>query len=159
MTLTAFSALPDQHREPMDSFEILRRRWVIIAATILPIVVAAGYAWLAYDRRDVVLAGVAGGLLLLGLAFVPALRDLRSPLLVADEHGVRFQGSQGWVGLLWSEITTIAITPHRGVIGPRLRLTADHLSEAHTIPLGIVTSCSAGQAEIELAQRRDAGRR
>jgi|GEM_PF-3305714 len=143
---------------PVEPFEIHRRRWLYVTVVVLPLAVAAAYGWVAYDRGDVVLAAVAGVLVLLAACFVPSLRDLRAPLLVADEHGVRLQGSQGWVGMLWSEIEQIEVRARRGLRGPRLTFLSDQAPDHYAVPLGLVTDCSAARAEIELAHRRDAGR-
>ena len=159
-TLSPMSVQRGGEPRPMEPFEIHRRGWLIGLAVVAPIAVACAYGWAAYAERDWVLAAIGGAFLLLGLSFAPALRDLRSPLLVADEHGVRLQGAEGWVGLLWSEIRTISVSPTRTLSsGPSLRLSADHLAEPYRVPLGLATDRSAGNAEIELARRRDIGRR
>jgi len=142
----------------MESFEIHRRSWLYIALVVVPLILAAAYAWFAYDRHDIVLTGISVALALLALAFVPSLRDVTAPLLVADEHGVRLQGPQGWIGLLWSEIESLEVLPQRGVRGPRLHLIADQSPDPYVVPLGLATDCSPGDAEVGLAQRRDATR-
>ncbi|HWV27063.1 MAG TPA: hypothetical protein VNZ66_07555 [Aeromicrobium sp.] len=158
MTSTAFGPLPPSGAEPLESFEIHRRGWLYVAVVIVPLLLAGGYGWVAYDRGELLWAGVAGVLMLVGLSFVPTLRDLRAPLLVADEHGVRLQGDQGWIGLLWSEIESISVRPSRGLRGARLDLLADGSPEPYGVPLGLVTDCPAGQAQVELARRRAVSR-
>jgi len=157
-TSTAFGPVAGGDHVPMASFEIHRRSWLYIALVVVPLILAVAYGWFAYDRRDVVLAGIAIVLFLLALAFVPSLRDVKAPLLVADEHGVRLQGSQGWIGLLWSEIEALQVLPQRGLRGPRLILLVDQTPDPYVVPLGLATDCSPGDAEVGLAQRRDAAR-
>ncbi len=144
------------HSDVQEPFEVHRRVGLLVALVVVPLLLALGYAWVAYDDRDPVSAGVAIVLALVGLAFAPSLRDVRSPLLVADLHGLRLQGRHGWVGLLWREIEQIRVVPRHGLRGPEISVAAEHAPETYLVPLGLATDVGAGRAEIELARRRDA---
>src|SRR3954452_14871612 len=60
---------------------------------------------------DWILFAVLG---LIGVANLAALLDARTPLLVADDLGVRLRLSRTWVGLPWGGLADVEHRPRRG---------------------------------------------
>ena len=140
-----------------DPFEIRRRTGLYLLLAIVCAVIAAGYGWLAYDRSEPLLAAPAVVLVLLGLSHLRGTRDARAPLFVADDHGVRLRGREGWVGLLWSEMAEIRVERRSGIRhDPRVKVVSKDGSRFYTSPLGLATNMSPGEAEVQLARRRPA---
>lgn len=139
-----------------EPFEIRRRVWLFVVLLIAAWGLAGAYGWLAHDRDEPWLWGVAGLLIVIGLVFARSLRQVRTPLLVADLHGVRLLGPRGWVGFLWREMGDIGVARRRGLRGPFLRVRGAEDDRELTVPLGLGTTPSAPRAEVELARRREA---
>ena len=140
-----------------EPFEIRRRTSLYAALSILCFVFAAGFAWQAYDRDEPVLWLPVTVLVVVGLILLRGLRDPRSPLFVADDHGVRLRADEGWVGLLWSEMASIRVEHRVGIrYDPRVKVVSSDGMRFYTSPLGIATNTSPGEAEVQLARRRPA---
>jgi hypothetical protein len=140
-----------------EAFEIHRRTALYLLLAVLSLALAAGFGWVAYDRGQPLLAIPA--LLLVGLGFnlLRGLRDARTPLFVADDHGVRLWATEGWVGLLWSEMGEIKVERRDGVrYDPRIKVVSTDGKRFYTSPLGLATNVSPAQAEVQLARRRSA---
>lgn len=94
----------------------VRRRAGLAAALGLP---AAGLS-IAYLARAAQ-TGTAGDWLLavamgaLGVGWLAAFVDARTPLLVADTQGVRLRLGRSWRGLGWSAVQHVEHTPRRGL--------------------------------------------
>jgi hypothetical protein len=100
---------------------------------------------------------LTGALALLGLLNLRGLRDARTPLFVADDHGVRMKAREGWVGLLWSEMGEIRVERRIGLrYDPRVKVVSRDGTKFYTSPLGLATNVSPGEAEVQLARRRSA---
>ncbi|MGA8987487.1 hypothetical protein [Aeromicrobium sp.] len=140
-----------------EPFEIRRRTGLYLVLALLCFALAAGFGWFAYDRSDLVLCGPLAILLLLGLNLLRGLRDARTPLFVADGHGVRMLAREGWVGLLWSEMGEIRVERRIGVrFDPRVKVVSSDGTKFYTAPLGLATNVSPGEAEVQLARHRSA---
>lgn len=139
-----------------EPFEIRRRIWLFLLLLLLSWSLAGAYGWLGHDREEPYLWGVAGVLAVIGLVFARMLRQVRTPLLVADLHGVRMLSSSGWVGFLWREMGDIAVERRSLRHGPRVRVRGVEDDRDLTVALGLATRVSAPRAEIELARRREA---
>lgn len=140
-----------------EAFEIHRRTGLYLTLAVVSLVLAAGFVWLAYDRVDLLLAIPATALAVLGLNLLRGLGDARTPLFVADDHGVRMVADEGWVGLLWSEMGEIKVEPRAGLRGdPRIKVVSRDGLKFYTSPLGIATNVSPAEAEVQLARRRSA---
>lgn len=138
-------------------FEIRRRVWLFALLLVISWALAVAYGWLAYDREQLYLWPVAAGMAMIGLAFVRMMLQIRTPLLVADLHGVRMLSRSGWVGFLWREMGQITVERRRGLRrGPQVRVRGIEDDGDLTVSLGLATNVSAPRAEIELARRRDA---
>ncbi|KQX75476.1 MULTISPECIES: hypothetical protein [Aeromicrobium] len=140
-----------------DAFEIRRRTGLYLLLVLLCLALAAGFGWVAYDRQQPLLAVPAVVLVLVAGTHARGLRDARTPLFVADDHGVRLRSDHGWVGLLWSELGEIKVEPREGVRhDPRIKVVSTDGLRFYTSPLGLATNVSPGEAEIQLARRREA---
>jgi hypothetical protein len=140
-----------------DAFEIRRRASLYLGLAVACLGLAAAFAWLALDRDDLVLLVPAVVLAALSVNHLRGLRDSRTPLFVADDHGVRLRADEGWVGLLWSEMGEIRVERREGVRhDPRIKVVSTDGMRFYTSPLGIATNVSPGEAEVQLARRRAA---
>lgn len=148
---------PTSERPQVDPFEIRRRTALLAVLAMTCAALAAGFTWLAVDRREPLPAVAALGLVVLAVVHLWSLRGARIPLLVADDHGVRLRADEGWVGLLWSEVGEIKIEPREGVRhDPRVKVVSRDGRRVYTSPLGLGTSASQGEAEVQLARLREA---
>ncbi len=77
--------------------------------------IAIAYLWRAAESGNVVDWILCGALGLLGAVFLHSLLDARSPLLVADEMGVRIRLATTWRGLPWDAIERVVVRPRRGI--------------------------------------------
>lgn len=140
-----------------DAFEIRRRTGLYLVLALLCLAVAAGFVWFAYDETDPLLAIPAVVLVVVAALHLRGLRDARTPLFVADDHGVRLRADEGWVGLLWSELGEIRVEKREGVRhDPRVKVVSSDGLRFYTSPLGMATNVSPGEAEVQLARRREA---
>lgn len=140
-----------------EAFEVHRRTSLYLLLATSSLALAAGFGWLARDRDEPLLALPAVILLGLALNNLRGLRDSRTPLFVADDHGVRLRAEQGWVGLLWSEMGEIKVERREGLRhDPRIKVVSSDGQRFYTSPLGLATNVSPGEAEVQLARRRSA---
>lgn len=140
-----------------EPFEIRRRTGLYLLLAAACFVVAAGYGWLAYDREKPLLWLFVAVFAVLALIHLRGLRDARTPLFVADDHGVRMRAREGWVGLLWSEMGEIRVERRIGIRhDPRVKVVSRDGTKFYTSPLGLATNVSPGEAEVQLARRRSA---
>lgn len=94
----------------------VRRRAGLAAALGLP---AAGLG-IAYLARAAQTGAVGDWLLALamgalGVGWLAAFVDARTPLLVADTQGVRLRLGRSWRGIPWSAVQHVEHTPRRGL--------------------------------------------
>jgi hypothetical protein len=97
---------------------VVVRRNAGLAAAIGGVASAVAIAYLARAAQsgavlDWVLAGVLG---LLGIGYLAAFVDARTPLLVADPQGVRIRLGRAWRGLPWGALQRVEHTPRRGLL-------------------------------------------
>lgn len=98
-----------------DTVEVRRRAVVPAAVGAVACAVAIAYlaraggsgSWLDWALCLVMAALGVGNLL--------AVLDARTPLLVADAHGVRVRLGRTWRGMPWQDLEEIEHTPRRGV--------------------------------------------
>ena len=134
-----------------------RRSWLHAVLLLVCLGLAVGFGWATYDRRDALLAVPTVVLFVFALIHLRAIGDPRTPLFVADDHGVRLRSEDGWVGLLWSELGEIRVE-HRELLvhDPRIKVVSNDGLRIYSSPLGVATNVSPGEAEVQLAQRRPA---
>lgn len=139
-----------------EPFEIRRRTGLLVALAVMCAALAAGFGWVAVDEQPL-FSVPALVLAVLALVHLWSLRGARIPVFVADDHGVRLRAAEGWVGLLWTEVGEIKVEPREGVRhDPRIKVVSRDGRRVHTSPLGLGTSVSPGEAEVQLARRRAA---
>ena len=138
-------------------FVIMRRTSLYIGLTVATILIAAGFAALAATREDWRLAIPAVLFTVLGLVTLPGVGDARTPLFVADDHGVRMRNDNGWIGLLWSELGEIRVEPREGLRhDARVKVISRDGLRIYDAPVGFATNVSPAEAEVQLARRRSA---
>jgi hypothetical protein len=140
-----------------EPIEIRRRTGLYALLSIVCFALAVGFGWQAYDREEPLLWLPVIVLVGLGAILTRGLQDARSPLFVADDHGVRLRSDEGWVGLLWSEMASIRVEHRVGIrYDPRVKVVSSDGTRFYTSPLGLATDTSPGEAEVQLARRRPA---
>ena len=138
-------------------FVILRRTGLYVGLTIATFLIAAAFGVLAFARDDWRLVFPAAVFTALGLITLPGVGDARTPLFVADDHGVRMRHDNTWIGLLWSELGEIRVEPRVGLrhdAGVKV-ISHDGL-RIYDAPVGFATNVSPAEAEVQLARRRAA---
>lgn len=96
----------------------------------------------------------------LTLAHLHALRDARTPLLVADEQGVRIRSGRTWRGMPWADLDEVEHLPRRGLLrdGRVILFPRDGSTHA-AIPLGLVTHLTGAEGDLTAALATLAGDR
>jgi hypothetical protein len=95
---------------------VVVRRNAGLAAAIGGLASAVAIAYLARATESGAALDwlLAVGLGLLGVGYLAAFVDARSPLLVADSHGVRIRLGRSWRGLPWGALQRVEHFPRRG---------------------------------------------
>ncbi len=138
-------------------FVILRRTSLYVGLTIATFLIAAGFGVLAFVRDEWWLVFPAAVFTALGLITLPGVGDARTPLFVADDHGVRMRHESTWIGLLWSELGEIRVEPRVGLRhDARVKVISHDGLRIYDAPVGFATNVSPAEAEIQLARRRAA---
>jgi hypothetical protein len=104
----------DTDLEIPPSVEVRRRAGLAVALGVGASLVAIAYLARAVSHGGVldwVLFGVLGTI---GVVNLAALLDARTPLLVADDLGVRLRLGRSWVGLPWGGLHEVEHRPQRG---------------------------------------------
>lgn len=122
-----------------DSFDVRRQVGVAAvlgaASTAMAIAylvrVVGGATWLDW----VILAVMSG----LAVAYLSALVDARSPLLVVDRQGVRFRRGRTWSGVAWPDVEIVEHLPRRGLLRDGWILVARADDDDLTVPLSLST--------------------
>ncbi len=161
---------------------IVVRRNAGLAAAIGGVASAVAIAYLARASQsgavlDWVLAGVLG---VLGIGYLAAFVDARTPLLVADPQGVRIRLGRAWRGLPWGALQRVEHTPRRGLLRDgRLLLVVRNparlieeldgsarrqsalsrrlYGEPFALPLGLTTRVAGAQGDLTAALTALAG--
>jgi hypothetical protein len=141
----------------MAPFVILRRTGLYIGLTVATLLIAAAFGAVAFFRDEWMLAIPAGVFVVLGLITLPGVGDARTPLFVADDHGVRMRHQHAWIGLLWSELGEIRVEPRVGLRhDARVKVISHDGLRIYEAPVGFATNVSPAEAEVQLARRRSA---
>lgn len=141
----------------MTEFVIQRRTAVHAGLALGGALVAAGIGYWAYSRGPTPLWLLAGLFALLALVHLVAAQDSVTPLLVADDQGVRMRIGKDWFGILWNDIGDVRIEPRDGLIrDAHVKVVSVDGERVYTTPVGAATNVSATRAQVELAARRKA---
>ncbi|MGZ5403260.1 MAG: helix-turn-helix domain-containing protein [Nocardioides sp.] len=97
---------------------VVVRRNAGLAALVGGLASAVAIAYLARAAEtgavlDWAMASVLG---VLGIGYLAAMVDARTPLLVADAQGVRIRLGRAWRGLPWGALSRVEHTPRRGLL-------------------------------------------
>src|SRR5262245_1499967 len=110
----AIETIGQPDAEPGQVVEVRRRPGVAAALGAGASLVAVAYLARAADGGSVLDWAVAALLALIGIANLAALLDARTPLLVADDLGVRLRLGRTWVGLPWGGLHQVEHRVRRG---------------------------------------------
>ena len=98
-----------------DPVEVRRNAAVSAVIGAAASAISIAYLWRAAESSapvDWLLCLAMGAM---AVVFLRSLLDSRTPLLVADEMGVRIRLGSQWRGLPWEAIDRVAVTPRRGL--------------------------------------------
>ncbi len=140
-----------------EPFEIRRRASIHLGIGLLAGALAIAFGIRAYTHEAPLLWILVAVLALISYLHLIAALDSRTPLFVADDHGVRLRSGHEWVGFFWPEIGDIRVERREGVRhDPRIKVLSPDGSRIYTAPLGFATDSSPAEAEVQLARRRQA---
>lgn len=154
--------------------EVRRRAGVAALVGVLAGAVATAYLARAVDTGAALDWAVCALMALVTVTHLAALLDARTPLLVADDLGVRLRLGRSWAGLTWGSLRRVQVTGRAGlrdgriVLVPRnaerveaeadagarrsLRLARRLYGAPFTVPLSLATRV-VGTDDIEAALR------
>ena len=154
--------------------EVRRRAGVAALVGVLAGAVATAYLARAVDTGSALDWAVCALMALVAVAHLAALLDARTPLLVADDLGVRLRLGRSWAGLTWGSLRRVQVTGRAGlrdgrvVLVPRdaerveaeadagarrsLRLARRLYGAPFTVPLSLATRV-VGTDDIQAALR------
>ena len=140
-----------------EPFEIRRRASIYIAVGLIAAALAVAFGFRAYDKGQPLLWIFVAVLAVIAYVHLVAGIDVRIPLFVADDQGVRLRDGSEWVGFRWQEMGDIRIERREGILyDPRVKVLSSDGTRIYSAPLGIATNASPAEAEVQLAQRRRA---
>ncbi|HEX2895404.1 MAG TPA: RodZ domain-containing protein [Marmoricola sp.] len=103
---SAISATGSIRTEPTAVVSIRRNVWLSGVVAGLAALIGVGYLWRGSNLLDTVVGVV---LLLVALLHGSSLASARTPVLVADEHGIRLRVGLRWRGLPWSAVRQVVV--------------------------------------------------
>lgn len=113
--MTEMLAAPDHlDAAPTSDVQVGRNARVAAVAAGFTGLITAAYLVRAAGQGAALDWVVALVLVVVTLAHLRALRDSRTPILVADGHGVRIRLGNTWRGMPWSAIDEVEHQPRRG---------------------------------------------
>jgi cytoskeleton protein RodZ len=141
------SAMPEEFTEQTDTVQrpdgadetvvagtpVVVRRSAGVAALVgaAASAVAIAYLWRASQTMTVLDWTLFGVMSLVAAVYLVSLVDARTPLLVADDLGVRVRLGHEWRGLPWEAIGQVVVHPRRGFLRDgRLVFTPRSLARA-----------------------------
>jgi len=92
--------------------------------------VAIAYLWRATQSGSALDWALCVVMAAIGAAYLANLVDARTPLLVADELGLRVRLGHQWRGLPWDAVGSVAVQPRRGWRDGRLMFAPHSLGRA-----------------------------
>ncbi|HET7358303.1 MAG TPA: RodZ domain-containing protein [Nocardioidaceae bacterium] len=143
--------------------------------------IAIAYLWRASQTGLLVDWALCAVMAVIAAAYLAALVDSRTPLLVADDLGVRLRLGSQWRGLPWEALGEVLVRPRRGLLrdgtlmfAPRsadramagldargrwhARLNARMYGAALAVPMGMTTRLSTDRAVRDALAALAAGR-
>lgn len=157
MSVTSLHVVDDRGSvDPDPAYEIHRRGLLFVTLGVLCLALGAGFAVLALEGEGPRWwYGVAAALVVLGGVHLAATADARTPVLVADDLGLRLRQRRSWVGLPWREVGDLRVEPRHGLLrDPHVKVVTRQGERVFTVPLGLAMSSSPAAAQDRLARLR-----
>ena len=106
----------DGQRTVVAGTPVVVRRHAGVAALVgaTASAVAIAYLWRASQTMTVLDWALCGVMAVIAAVYLSSLVDSRTPLLVADDLGVRIRLGDEWRGLPWDAIGQVTVHPRRG---------------------------------------------
>ncbi len=162
------SGLPPDEPVPGSAAVVVKRNAglaALIGAAASAISIA--YLWRAVGSAAPLDWALCAVMAAIGTTYLVHLVDARTPLLVADDLGVRIRLGHQWRGLPWEAVDRVAVRPRRGLLRDGRLMFAPHslaraldgldargrraaalnqklYGAALAVPLGLTTRVSAG---------------
>jgi transcriptional regulator with XRE-family HTH domain len=130
----------DERFDPTEPIEIRRNGALSGGIGAVAAVVALAYLTRAVGGGsflDWALALVMGAV---AAAYLAAFADARTPLLVADDQGIRIRKGRRWHGFRWEAVEEVAHLPRQGVLRDgRLTVLVRDADSEMSVPLSLST--------------------
>ena len=143
--------LTDDTADAPEPIEIRRNGALSGGIGLVATVVALAYLTRALGGGSVLDWLLALAMGAVAAAYLSALADARTPLLVADEQGIRIRNGRRWHGFPWEAVEEVAHLPRRGLLRDgRLVVLAREADAEMSVPLSLSTWV-AGADDLTLA--------
>ncbi len=109
-----------------DGIEVRRHAGVAAGVGLTASAVAIAYLGRATQGGSVLDWAFVVVMGLLGIYWLFSLVDARTPLLVADSHGIRIRLGRTWRGLPWTAVHHVEHTPRRGLLSDGRLVVVPH---------------------------------
>jgi cytoskeleton protein RodZ len=138
--LSATDVRPTDERVAPEPVEIRRNGALSGGIGVVAAVVALAYLTRAFGGGSALDWVVALGMAAVAAAYLQAFADARTPLLVADDQGIRIRKGRRWHGFLWEAVDEVEHQPQRGVLRDGRLVVRAHGAEAEmSVPLSLST--------------------
>ena len=154
-TVTADAAMSPAVDESA-TVEVRRRAGLAALVGVLAGGVATAYLARAVDTGAALDWALCALMALVAVAHLAALLDARTPLLVADDQGVRLRLGRSWTGLPWGSLRRVEVTGGSGLRDGRLVLVPATPSACSRRPTPALAGRAARAAAVRRAVRRAA---
>ena len=153
--LSATDVRPTDERVAPEPVEIRRNGALSGGIGVVAAVVALAYLTRALGGGSALDWVVALGMAAVAAAYLQAFVDARTPLLVADDQGIRIRKGRRWHGFLWEAVEEVAHQPQRGVLRDgRLVVRAHGASSEMSVPLSLSTWVAGADDGLTAALER-----
>jgi transcriptional regulator with XRE-family HTH domain len=138
--LSATDVRPTDESVAPEPVEIRRNGALSGGIGVVAAVVALAYLTRAFGAGSALDWVVALGMGAVAAAYLQAFADSRTPLLVADEQGIRVRKGRRWHGFRWEAVEEVAHQPRRGLFHDgRLVVLAHDADTEMSVPLSLST--------------------
>ncbi|MBA2640952.1 MAG: hypothetical protein H0U77_13395, partial [Nocardioidaceae bacterium] len=135
---TGPSTGPQPGPQPHDGVTVHRRRGALALVGTGALAVAVAYAVRATTGGDPLSYLVSAVLLPVAVLHLGSWWDASTPLLVADQTGVRLRDGRRWIGLRWDDTASVRLTPSRLPRRDGRLLVVGGDGVHHRLPLALV---------------------
>jgi len=141
---------------PHEDLLVRRNGALFAAVALLSTVVALAYIWRGVQGS---LAGwvVVGVLAVVALVHLRGWLDARTPLLVADQRGVRVRLGRSWTGYAWDQLADVQVHPRPHLLGDGRIVVRPLTGTVYEVRVGAISTSSRhdlGRALLALADGR-----